>query len=256
MYNKKDVIFFRNEVVFMNFAVQLYSVRDHIESGEDMLKILEEVKKIGFSGVEFAGYFGLSAEVLKRKCDELGLTIVGTHLGLDDFKEDKLNETMEFHKTLGLKYLGVGGAPHSTIEEAENTASVLGNANIEAEKYGMNTYYHNHTEEFTDLGDGRTAMDIIGEKCLLELDTYWSFCAGINNTEYLKNHKDKIALIHIKDGVEEKPKALGEGDNDLQKVIDGVNAVDLSWVILENDEPVPTGLEDIKRSYDWLVKNF
>ena len=144
----------------MKFAVQLYSVRDHIENGDDLLNVLEKVKEIGFEGVEFAGYRDLPAEALKKKCDELGLTIVGTHLGLGDFEGENLSKTLEFHKTLGTKYLGVGGAPHSTYEEAKNTADVLGKANIEAEKIGMNTYYHNHTEEFADLKDGKTATDI------------------------------------------------------------------------------------------------
>ena len=40
----------------MKFAVQLYSVRDHIENGNDLLEILGKVKEIGFDGVEFAGY--------------------------------------------------------------------------------------------------------------------------------------------------------------------------------------------------------
>ena len=54
----------------MKFAVQLYSVRDHIENGNDLLEILGKVKEIGFDGVEFAGYQGVSAEDLKKKCDE------------------------------------------------------------------------------------------------------------------------------------------------------------------------------------------
>ncbi len=241
----------------MKFAVQLYSVRDHIKTGEDMLNILSEVKKIGFDGVEFAGYFGLSAKELKSKCDEVGLIPVGTHIGLDDFKEDKLEETLNFSKELGIPYVGVGGAPHSTYEEAQNTGEVLGKANEVAEKMGMQTYYHNHTEEFTELKDGKTAMDIISQNgCFLELDTYWSFCAGINNKEYLEAHKDKIKLVHIKDGIEEKPTALGEGENDLLNVIEGLKAIGLEWVVLENDEPIPTGLEDITRSYKWLVENF
>lgn len=240
----------------MKFAVQLYSVRDHIENGEDLLNILDKVKEIGFDGVEFAGYQGVSAEKLRERCDELGLTIVGTHLGLGDFEKENLDKTLEFHKTLGTKYLGVGGAPHSTYEEAKNTADVLGYANEEAKKIGMNTYYHNHTEEFAELKDGKTAMDIIGEQCMLEVDTYWSFCAGIKNSEYLASKKDKIALIHIKDGKERTPTALGEGENDLLDIVKGVKAIGLDWVILENDEPVPTGLDDITRSYKWLKENF
>ena len=240
----------------MKFAVQLYSVRDHITDGKDMLDVLGKVKEIGFDGVEFAGYFGLSAEELRARCDELGLEVVGSHLGLEDFEPENLDKTLEYGKALGARYLGVGGAPHSTYEEAETTGDVLGAAGVKAREMGMDTYYHNHTEEFEDLKDGRTAMDIISDGCKLELDTYWSFCAGVDNTEYLKAHKDKIVLVHIKDGIDHKPMALGEGENDLKKVVDGVNAIGLDWVILENDDPVPTGLEDITRSYRWLKANF
>ena len=87
----------------MKFAVQLYSVRDHINDGKDMLDVLGKVKEIGFDGVEFAGYFGLSAEELKARCDELGLTVVGSHLGLDDFLPENLEKTLNYGKTLGAK---------------------------------------------------------------------------------------------------------------------------------------------------------
>ena len=69
-------------------------------------------------------------------------------------------------------------------------------------------------------------------------------------------NKDKIVLIHIKDGVDRKPTALGEGENDLAKVVEGVKAIGLDWVVLENDDPVPCGLDDITRSYKWLKENF
>lgn len=240
----------------MKFAVQLYSVRDHISNGDDMLEVLGKVKEIGFDGVEFAGFFDLTAEVIKARCDELGLTVVGSHIGIDDFLPENLDETLRFHKVLGTKHVGVGGAPHSTYEEAKNTGDILGAANKKAMEMGMNTYYHNHTEEFADIKDGRNAMDIISDGCKLELDMYWSFCAGINNKEYLAENKDKIALVHIKDGKNHKPTALGEGENDLANVVEGVKAIGLEWVILENDDPVPTGLEDITRSYKWLKENF
>ena len=241
----------------MKFAVQLYSVRDHIKDGNDMLEILGRVKEIGFDGVEFAGYFGLGAEALRARCEELGLEVVGSHMGLDDFKPENLDKTLSYGKALGAKYLGVGGAPHSTYEEAKNTGDVLSAAGIKAREMGMDTYYHNHTEEFADLKDGKNAMDIISEDgCKLEVDTYWSFCAGIDNSKYLPENKDKIVLVHVKDGVDRKPTALGEGENDLAKVYEGVKAIGLDWIILVNDDPVPTGLEDITRSYRWLEKNF
>lgn len=237
----------------MKIAVQVYSVRDHINDAETLLKALEEIKKIGYDGVEFAGYFGADAAAIKAKLDELGLVAVGSHMGLDDFREDKLEETIEYVNTLGLKAVGVGGAPHSTESECIETGTVLGNAQKYAfEKYGIKTYYHNHCEEFVPLEDGRLPIDIIGSFCPLELDTYWSFHAGVDNYKFITENKDKIIHVHLKDGVDGKPKALGEGNNDIPAVIKAVQDVGIDWVIVENDDPVPTGFEDVARSIGYL----
>lgn len=233
----------------MKLAVQLYSLRDMVKCGEDFLKILEEVKKLGFDGVEFAGYHGLSAETIKAKLDELGLVAVGAHIGLDDFKEDKIAETAAFHKTLGCLYCGVGGAPHDTVEDCEYGAEVLAKG---SEVMGIPTYYHNHTEEFTPLANGKTAMEIFAEKTKLEIDTYWSFHAGVDNYKYITEHKDDILLVHIKDGIDGKPMALTEGNNDLDAIIRAVKDTGIEWVILENDDPVPDGLSDVARSMRYL----
>ena len=237
----------------MKIAVQVYSVRDHINDTETLLKALEEIKKIGYDGVEFAGYFNTDAATIKAKLDEIGLVAVGGHIGLDDFREDKLVETIEFQNALGVKAVGVGGAPHSTLEECNETGSVLGNAQKYAlDKYGIRVYYHNHTEEFTALENGKTAMEIFAENCTLELDTYWSYRAGIDNYAYITENKDDICHIHLKDGVNGKPTALGEGDNDLATVIKAAKDIGMEWVIVENDDPVPTGFEDITRSINYL----
>lgn len=232
----------------MKIAVQVYSVRDHINDSETLLKALEEIKKIGYDGVEFAGYFNTDAKTIKAKLDEVGLVAVGSHLGLDDFKADKAEATAEFIKTLGAKSAGVGGAPHGTAEECEIIGDVLGGA----EKYGIKTYYHNHCEEFVPLEDGRLPIDIIKAKCNLEVDTYWSFHAGVDNYKFLLENKDKIIHLHVKDGIDGKPMALGEGNNDLATVIKAAKDMGIEWIIVENDDPVPTGFEDIARSIKYL----
>ncbi len=237
----------------MKIAVQVYSVREHINDSETLLKALEEIKKIGYDGVEFAGYFGTDAAAIKAKLDEVGLVAVGGHIGLDDFKEDKLAETIEFQNTLGVKAIGVGGAPHSTMEEAVNTGDVLGNAQKYAmDKYGMKVYYHNHCEEFKPLEDGTLPIDVIGDRCSLEIDTYWSFHAGEDNYKLITEKKDKIVHLHVKDGIDGKPMALGEGNCDIPAVVKAAKDIGMEWLIVENDDPVPTGFEDIARSIKYL----
>lgn len=236
----------------MKIAVQLYSVRDHIKSGDDLLAILPKIKELGFDGVEFAGYFGLEASALKAKLDKCGLVAVGTHCGLNDYLPLSLGATAEYAKTLGLLYMGVGGAPHGTARQSETTGKILRRA---MDKSGIPTYYHNHTEEFKKFRNGKTAMEIISEYTNLEIDTYWSFCAGVDNYSYITENREKIVLLHIKDGISRKPKALGEGECDLAAVIKAAKDTNLEWIVLENDDPEPTGLEDIARSMKWLRAN-
>lgn len=238
----------------MKLAIQLYSVRDHVKSGEDFLKILEEVKKLGFEGVEFAGYFGLDAKTIKAKLDELGLKAVGTHISISNYEPENLAATLEFCKTLEMPYAGVGGAPHSTAEEACQTAAILGNANKLASSEGIKVYYHNHSDEFKDNG-GAKAIDIIMDKVPLELDTYWSFHAGVDNYEFIKKNADRIVLLHIKDGNDGNPCALGEGQNDLKAIFKAADEIGLEWLVLENDNPVPNGIADATRSMEYLKKN-
>lgn len=239
----------------MKKAIQMYSVRDHIKTGDDMLEILGEVKKLGFDGVEFAGYYGLSAETLKARLDELGLVCVGTHIGLDNYEPGKIEETIRFHKVLGCDVIGMGGAPTRPSIVLKRTCRILKAASERLAKEGMKVYFHNHSGEFKPLRNKVVPIDALKDVCSLEVDTYWSFCAGIDNRKFLTENKDKIVHIHLKDGIDHHPKALGEGNCDLATVIKTAKEIGLEWAILENDDPTPNGLADAARSMEFMKKN-
>lgn len=239
----------------MKLAVQLYSLRHDYTNGEEFLKILEKVKELGFDGVEFAGYAGLEPEVIRAKLDELGLTAVGCHMGIENYTPENIDASIELGKKLGMKYMGVGGAPHTTREELDFLVDTYAAANKKGEAEGIKFYYHNHTEEFENELDGMLVMDYIAQGAYLEIDTYWSFCGGADNYEYIKAHSDKIPLLHVKDGLDRHPTALGEGDNDLLSVFRAAKETGIEWLILENDDPVPTGIDDITRSMKYFKEN-
>ena len=50
-------------------------------------------------------------------------------------------------------------------------------------------------------------------------------------------------------------KALGEGDNDLLSVFKAAKETGIEWLVLENDDPQPTGVEDITRSMAYFKAN-
>ena len=119
----------------------------------------------------------------------------------------------------------------------------------------MKFYYHNHSEEFQIELDGEMVENLIAKDAWLEIDTYWSHYAGMNNAELIRSLQDRIIHLHVKDGVDGHPKALGEGDCDVKAVLDAAKEIDLPWIVLENDDPTPTGLEDIARSMAFLKAN-
>ena len=239
----------------MKLAVQLYTLREDYSNGEEFLEILEKVKEIGFDGVEFAGYAGLEPEVIKAKLDELGLVAVGCHMRIENYEGEKLEESIKLGKALGMKYMGVGGADHSTKEEVDKLVDVFSKANERGKEEGIKFYYHNPTEEFENEIDGKLIMDRIAEGAYLEIDTYWSYCGGADNYKYITEHKDDIILLHVKDGIDRHPMALGEGDNDLPSVFKAAKDSGMEWLVLENDDPKPNVIDDITRSMAYFKAN-
>ena len=69
-------------------GLQLYSVREDCQ--KDLPRVLEAVAKMGYEGVEFAGYYGRSAKELRKLLDQNGLRCCGTHTGLNTLQGDAL----------------------------------------------------------------------------------------------------------------------------------------------------------------------
>ena len=102
----------------MEYGLQLYSVRDFTE--QDLECTLKKVAELGYRYVEFAGFFGPSAEEVKAMLDRYGLIVSGTHSGLGDLDADFAG-TVKYHKTLGNTNYIVPGAPTWTAAELDET---------------------------------------------------------------------------------------------------------------------------------------
>ncbi len=240
----------------MKLAVQLYTLRRDYETPEEFVALFKKIKAIGFDGVEFAGFQGIEPTELKAALDEAGLKAVGCHASTESFDgEENIAKAIDTAKILGMTTYGTGGAPHSTREDIDRLRRIYKAANAAGAKEGINFYYHNHTEEFELDFDGKLCEECIAEEAYLQIDTYWSFLAGADNYKFITEHKDKIVHLHIKDGIGRDPKALGEGNCDLASVIKAAKDIGLEWIILENDDPSPTGIEDITRSMAFLKAN-
>src|SRR6185369_12653319 len=86
----------------INIGLQLYSVRN--DCAKDLPGVLKAVAKMGYTGVEFAGYHGRTAQELRQLLDENHLECYGTHIGLETLTGDNLDKTIEFNTVLKNKF--------------------------------------------------------------------------------------------------------------------------------------------------------
>lgn len=239
----------------MKLGLQLYTIRDFYNNQDEFKTALKRVKELGYEGVEFAGYAGMTAEELKDYLAEIGLTAISSHQSLEDL-ENNLDEVVRFNKTLGCKYIACAFAPTGNMEEVEHVLRVMGNAKNELSDTGLELLYHNHTHELKKLTENCIPLEMIKDCCNLELDTFWAFNAGVEPCSYIRVNQDKVSLLHLKDGnFEGDPLAIGEGFNNIKGIVETAKLLEMEWVIVENDNPTPDGFADITRSITYLKNN-
>ena len=82
-------------------GIQLYGVRNAME--KDFEGTLKALADMGYEYVEFAGYYGHTAEEIKAILDKYGLKCLSAHQALDFYDEDP-DAAAEFLKAFGVKY--------------------------------------------------------------------------------------------------------------------------------------------------------
>ena len=184
-------------------GIQLYGVKTAM--AEDVEATLTAIRDMGYEYVEFAGYFGKSAEELRALIDKLGLKCISVHQNLDFYNEDP-DAAAEFIKTLGAKYSvipwykkeSLAGTPDwdATVERFMKIGNVL-------KAHGMKMGYHNHDFEF-ETYEGKYLHDYIFEAIPAELldpefDTCWVHYAGLNPADKIREFKGRVEIVHLKD---------------------------------------------------------
>jgi len=225
-------------------ALQLYSVRQDCK--QDFDAALEQVAAMGFEGVEFAGYYNYAGRAadLKSRLDALKLKAAGTHVGLETLQGDALKASIEFHQTIGCRFLVVPGNPAFTDpEKSKALADTFNQVAATLKPLGMACGYHNHVNEFKKDGD-KTYWDLFAERTsqdvILQQDCGWTMVAGFDPAAYIMKYPGRTKTTHFKPTV--KPGDTGK------KAIFGQDSVDwpavlaactskggTEWIVLEQE---------------------
>jgi len=183
-------------------GVQLYSVRH--DCARDLPATLEAIARMGYDGVEFAGYYDRSAAELRRLLDGVGLKCCGTHIGLATLQGDALKETVEFNQTLGNRFLivpWIDEAARADKAACTRTGKVFNEIADRLEPFGMQTGYHNHHAEFTPV-NGETPWDSLflatKASVVMQLDTGNGLAGNADLTGILRKFPKRATTLHLK----------------------------------------------------------
>ena len=241
-------------------AVQMYTLRE--ESEKDFIGTLKKVANIGYQGVEFAGYYDMSAKDLKKVMDDLGLMAASSHIPLDTLKEDLSSVIAYQHEIGSTKLVCPFIAPEMRTEEGySELIRSLNDIGRECSKEGITLCYHNHDFELERLANGKTALETIldetnPEWVKAEFDIYWLTRAGENPVEWMKRYQDRTPLVHLKDMTTDGEQffaELGTGGVDLNGVLNQGEASNVDWWIVEQDKCKRSPLESIEMSMNYFL---
>jgi sugar phosphate isomerase/epimerase len=236
----------------MEYGLQLYSVRDI--TGQDLAGAMQKVASLGYRFVEFAGFFGHSAEDVKAMLDQNGLTVSGTHTGWQELTADKIDETIAYHQTIGNKNIIIPGADLSTREKLDDLIALINEAQPKLAAAGITLGYHNHAHEFIPTAYGALIHEELEAKTQVEfeIDTYWAYVAGLDPIALLERLGERVRVIHLKDGYSDgHGMALGEGTAPVAAVREYAIAHGLTMVV-ESETCQPTGIEEVGRCMAYL----
>jgi len=235
----------------MQTAIQLYTLRD---AETPYLELLADVADAGFEGVEFA-YRVEEADAadVRETLDAEGLAPAAAHVPIEEL-EDDFEAVADRASALGYENLVVpwlDPAHFESVAAVEATAERLDDLAEAAAGAGLRLHYHNHDQEFADTEQG-TAFHVLAElteDLRFELDAGWALAAGIDPVSLLRQYGERVSLVHAKDvALDDGPVSavdfepddlppLGEGDLDVEAVVDAACDVDAEWLIYEHDEP-------------------
>jgi sugar phosphate isomerase/epimerase len=153
----------------------------------------------------------------------------------------------------------------------QSLADKLNRAAQKADAAGLQFCYHNHDFEFQPKPGGRP-MDILlkhldPKLIRLEVDAFWVSMAGVNAAEFLREHGDRVALVHLKDRAKGTPvhydiatvpnetyRELGSGDLPLRDILDAISNTNARHIFVEQDfskDPIAS----LRQSYSFLKQS-
>jgi sugar phosphate isomerase/epimerase len=250
-------------------GLQLYTVGKELRA--DVPGTLHALSAIGYIEVETAGFAGLTTKQLRQAFDQAGLKCNSAHIF--NYSNPDPGPFFADANTLGVHYVvtsvnnALVKAPAGQLPAIDNykpMADYLNNLGSKAKAAGLQLAYHNHSEEFKDLGGGKMGYDLLLQQTdpslvKFELDCGWMVAGGQNPVDYFKRYPNRYKMIHVKDfilspGHEPQGVVMGKGIIDYKPIFVAAKAAGVEQYYIEQEPPFigTTALEAAKLDYEYV----
>lgn len=248
-------------------GVQLYTVRNLV--GNDLPGVLAQIRKIGYREVEtYWNVYTHPAPQLRQMIQDAGLSVPSGHFDYDGF-----DEKFEYARQLGVQYMICPMLPVKMWNSADGfkrAAEQFNRWGQKTQSLGMRFAFHNHDYEFQSFGK-TTGFEILmahTDPSLVgwEMDCYWVTQAGMDPVTMLRQYKNRVHLLHLKDRKPGYPPShelnaaaehfteVGTGSIDWKQVLRVARQQGIRYYFVEQDQTTLPPLESLQVSYNNLRK--
>lgn len=238
-------------------GAQLYTVRDACKA--DFVGALKKVAALGYRGVQVSGNQGKTPAEVKKMCDDNGLAILATHVGLDEF-EKGVDPILHDHEVLQCRHIAIPFLPaqrRKTKEDWLKLAGLFEKWAQELKARGFVLMYHNHAFEFETKFDDKPALNLLYDNAptlQAEPDLYWVAKGGADPAEFLAKFKNRAPMIHCKDmdKTDGSFAEVGYGKLDWDAILKVGKEVGVVGYLVEQDKCKRDPFDSLKMSLEFL----
>ena len=228
-------------------GVQMYTLRE--QAAKDLDATLGTVARMGYAGVEFAGFQGHTAADVRSMLDKYRIMAFAAHIPVTQFEND-IESVVSDLTTIGAPWGVIPWiAPEARTPDAmRDLGQKMNGFASRLREAGIRFAYHNHNFEFEEKADtGATLFDTLlqttdPELVFFELDAFWAAVGGYEPDEVIRANRDRIRLIHLKDAARDNAKKdvpFGSGVLDWGAILSAARDAGVEYYITEQDNPNP-----------------
>lgn len=244
-------------------SVQLYTVRNFLQTPEDVAESLKKIRAIGYRFVEVSSLEHVPAPEIKSMLDDAGLQVSAIHFDFEPLLTN-LEICLEQCRILGTKNIILVMMPEAYAQQGRaGFQRFIDEAIPLCEKIhaaGLTISYHNHNYEFTRF-DGRPALEWIFEATAshhlgVEIDTHWIQMGGGDPVAWIRKVAGRMNSVHLKDFTVDMWTPIfaevGQGSLNWNEIIPACHETGVEWFVVEQDECRRDPFESLKLSYEFL----